>query len=147
MFEEAFLQSLMIKILWLWVFLCIFHIIISINIFEYIFNCTLSFSAHFFSESNCGLSILTLCLSILAAFILTVKSDFIIFLFLDILCIPEIFYFLNLLHFHPLLSSLPFILYLFSLHLISSCLPLFVSFASSFFFSPFLKFHKFFWIN
>ena len=50
------------------------------------------FSAHVFSESNCSLKILTLCLSILAAFIVTIKSGFIVSSsFLDLFCIPGIF--------------------------------------------------------
>ena len=48
------------------------------------------FSLNFFSESNYGFSILTLWLFILVAFILTVKSGFIVSLVFDLLCTPEI---------------------------------------------------------
>ena len=88
------LQSLVIRIfLMMSILLCIYTTSLlastSLNI-SYTRLCL--FSLHFFSENNYGLSILTLCLPIVDAFILTVKSDFIVSLFfLDLLCIQEIF--------------------------------------------------------
>ena len=92
------------------------------------------FSLYFLTESNYGLSFLTLWLSILAAFIQTVKSAFIISLFLDLLCIPGIFDFSKSTSFRSFTFFPSFLIFL-----SSYCLPLSVSFSTLPSFSLFIK--------